>query len=351
MNHKLLLQEHKLLYHLDTLCKWQRGEFFYPLHLDIGASTACNYRCKHCIYDYLGHKACLLRPQALLGLVKELGRLGVKSIYFASAGEPLTNPAVPEAIVQAKKSGLDVAMSTNGALLNRDILEQILPSLSWLRFSILADSRALYRSLHKASFGDHQKVFVNIKTAAEIKEVNKLDTTIGVQTCLLSDNAKEIPLLAKTVKDSGLNYMTIRPISVDERNSFKVTRDLCEKFAKYLRQAEDLSDHNFQVRVRWDLEKERKDYTKCYGLPFISYLAADGGIYACGCFLEEEKYCLGNIYESSFEKIWGSPRAKAVIERVCADPDLKRCDILCRHHSINKFLNQLKKVPAHVNFI
>ena len=223
--------------------------------------------------------------------------------------------------------------------------------LSWLRISILANSQSLYCFLHKASSQDYTKVFANIKAAVEIKKANNLNVTIGVQTCLLPENAKEVADLAKTIKDLGLDYITIRPISLDIRNNFKVEKDLTERFSKYLKQAEELSDNSFKVRVRWDLEKERKAYTKCYGLPFITYLAADGGVYACGCFLEEKDYCFGNIYENSFEEIWKSQKRISMIDKICADPDFKRCDTLCRHHSINKFLNQLKDTPAHINFI
>jgi len=351
MGNKLQVDGHKLIYHLDELQKWLKGEFFYPLHLDIGVSSACNYRCVHCYYDYQDHKSNMLEPRRLIRLISEISEIGVKSIYFASNGEPLMNKALPDAIVCAKRGGIDVAMSTNGVLLDTDTSKIILGNLSWIRVSMLAASRKKYCLLHKASADDYKRVIKNLEQAVYLKQKNKLSTIMGAQMCILPDNGNEVSALAKMVKDIGLNYIAIRPISQNIRNNFKVQRDLIQKFASQLKKAQELECKDFQVSIRCDLENERKTYTKCLGLPFISYIAADGGVYACGCFLGENKYFLGSIYKNSFKDIWLSKRRSSVMKRITNNPDFKRCDILCRHHAINKFLDQLINPPIHKNFI
>jgi len=351
MPDQLQLEGHKLLYHLDAVEKWMRGEFFYPLHLDIGATSMCNIRCVHCFYDYLGHKQYVLQRERLLGLMDEIGPLGVKSIYFASNGEPLMNPAVPDAIARAKNNGVDAALATNGILLTREISEKILPHLSWIRLSILASSEKLYCVLHRAKPQDYKRLMKNISDAVAVKRKNHLAVTIGIQMSLLPQNGAEIATLAAMAKAMGADYITIRPICLTERNQFRVGRNLTERFSRQIRRAQARADKHFYVSVRQGLEREIKEYTQCLGLPFLSYVAADGGVYACGCFLEEPGYFLGSIYKKSFKDIWRSRRRQEVMEKIARKQDFSKCDTLCRHHSINKFLFQLKNPPEHVNFI
>lgn len=351
MELKLQLKGHKLIYHLDKIEKWDKKEFFYPIHLDIGATSQCNYKCIHCFYNYLGHKNYYIKEERLLRLMKEIGEAGVKSIYFASDGEPLLNKAVPNAIIEAKNNGVDVALSTNGVLLTKDTSERVLSKLSWVRISILAFSQDLYCKLHNVRIQDWKMLMKNIEDAVAIKLKNRYSVTIGAQMCLLPQNVKEVVLLAKGLKNIGLNYLVIRPISQNYYSTFKVERGLIKKNKQYLKEAEGLSTSDFIVSVRWDDEEEKKTYSKCYGLPFISFISADGGCYACGCHLEEQDYCYGNIYEKSFAEIWQSDQRKRVMNRVMENPEWDKCDVLCRHHAINKFLWNYKNPPEHINFI
>lgn len=351
MTAKLQVEGHKLLYHLDRLVEWDKGNIIYPIHLDIGATSQCNYRCIHCFYNYQGHKPYELEEKRLLGLMKEISDVGVKSIYFASNGEPLLNKAVPNAIVDAKKNGIDVALSTNGVLLTKNILGKILSELSWIRISILALSQELYCKLHKASSEDWRNLLRNIEDAVAIKTKNGYSLTIGAQMCLLSENGKEAVLLAKKLKEIGLNYLVIRPVSQNYHSTFNFQRNLIKENFSILKEAESLSTPDFIVSIRWNAEKEEKTYNKCYGLPFIACIAADGGCYACGCHLEEEDYCYGNIYDKSFAEIWQSEQCQKTMRRIMENPDWSKCDILCRHHSINKFLWGYKNPPEHINFI
>ena len=151
MKDRFAMLDNKLIWHPEILAKWKNNDFFYPVHVDIGATSSCNYKCVHCFYDYLKHKPHFLKRETLLSLVRELGALGVKSIFFASDGEPLLNKALPEAIIEAKKSGLDVAMSTNASLLKKEVSQKILPHLHWIRISVLAASKEAYCRLHRVN--------------------------------------------------------------------------------------------------------------------------------------------------------------------------------------------------------
>src|SRR3989338_9423822 len=118
---KLQLNGHKLLYHLEELNKWTKGEDFYPIYVELSPTSACNHRCVHCYIRYLDFKAVFLEREIMLNLVSELGKVGVKALCIAGTGEPFLHKATPEVIEAAKKSGLDVACATNGILFNHEI--------------------------------------------------------------------------------------------------------------------------------------------------------------------------------------------------------------------------------------
>ncbi|KPA15096.1 radical SAM domain protein [Candidatus Magnetomorum sp. HK-1] len=349
---KFRMIDNKLIWHPDYLDKWKTNNFFFPIHLDIGSTSSCNYKCVHCFYQYLSHKKRSIPEKYLLPLMEDIAESGVRSIFFASQGEPLLNPATPDAIQLASKLGVDVALSTNASLLNEKMACKILPNLKWLRISVLARTKNNYCKLHGTNEKVWMEVFKNLSRIKQIINDNNLQTTIGIQTCLLPENGDEILPLVSEIKKMGIDYITLRPISYHPNNTYNVSENLLDKFRTPLEEAEKMSDNNFQVIVRWNLGKETKIYSQCLGLPFIAFVNADGGIYTCGCHLDEEAFCYGNIYEQKFSDIWKSEYRKTLTKKSIMNPDFTQCDILCGHHSINKFLWYYeKKEPEHVNFI
>jgi len=348
---KYRMLDNKVIWHPDCLDKWRKKQFFYPVHLDIGATSSCNYKCVHCFYQYLSHKKRNIPEALLLSLMEDIAESGVRSIFFASQGEPLLNTATPDAIVLADQRGVDVALSSNASLLNEKIACKILPHLKWLRISVLARSKEAYCKLHGTNENVWANVFKNLSNLKKIVNEYNSKTTIGIQTCLLPGNEKEVLPLIADLKEMGLDYITLRPISNHPENAYKVSDNILEKYRSTLEEAEKMSDNNFQVIVRWNLENETKSYNKCLGLPFIAFVNADGGVYTCGCHLDEESYCYGNIHEMKFSDIWKSEYRINLTQQSAIYPDFSKCDILCRHHSINKFLWYYEKEPEHVNFI
>ena len=343
----------KLMYHPRSLADWLDGEDIFPVHMDVGSSNTCVYRCKHCYLGHLGHKAKRLSEEILLNLMRSFGRVGVKSIFFAGSGEPLTNPALPQAAVEAKRLGVDVSMATNGRLMTAEITRQMLPALSWVRLSMQAGNAESYAELHGCKREDFDITRRNLQELCRLRDSLDANCSIGVMSCLLPGNIVEAPMLAKLAKDSGADYYTVRPPSTNPARPLDCPVWDPAELADQLDATETLADENFHVIVRRNLFEDQEDrlYHKCLGLPFLAQTDGDGGIYACGVFVGREEYCYGNLNEKSFEDIWLSPRRKEIIRRITESGDFSECDNLCRLHNINKYLWRLSNPPDHVNFI
>lgn len=86
------------------------------------------------------YKPRFLKTDILKGRLTEMGRLGLRSIMYGGEGEPFLHRDIGEIIVHTRKSGIDVGITTNAALLTSKLAEQILPATSWIKVSLNAGS-------------------------------------------------------------------------------------------------------------------------------------------------------------------------------------------------------------------
>ncbi|OQW92858.1 MAG: hypothetical protein BWK78_00370 [Thiotrichaceae bacterium IS1] len=58
---------HKMMYHLDRVFAWQKGERFAPIHVDMGLTKFCNTACIYC-YGVVQNmkKGVMIQREALL---------------------------------------------------------------------------------------------------------------------------------------------------------------------------------------------------------------------------------------------------------------------------------------------
>ena len=150
MTKQLNIDNHKLMYHPERVAEWKEKGDCYPIYVEIGPTNRCNHKCVFCCYDFFVNKGREnINREVMLRTLKEMGEKGVKSVMFAGDGEPLLHENIIEFIEKANESGLDVSMTTNGSLLDKEKEEKILPKLSWIRFSVNAGSPENYANIHR----------------------------------------------------------------------------------------------------------------------------------------------------------------------------------------------------------
>ena len=64
-----------------------------------------------------------------------------------------------------------------------------------------------------------------------------------------------------------------------------------------------------------------------------------------------ERYCLGDLREKSFEEIWRTEHRRKVLDELYANFDLDQCHCLCKPHHVNKATWELANPPLHKNFL
>lgn len=353
----LHLDGSKLFWHLDRLAQWHEGEEIAPVHAEISPTNACNYRCIFCYADYSGHKPSRIPTETYLQLMRDMGKMGIRSCLLAGDGEPLVHRATPEAVVVGREAGVDMALNTNARLLTEEISETVLPHLTWLRTSVMAMDPDIYGLLHGVDPSNMETTLNNIAKAAEIKHKHGYDVTLGLQQVLLPENGDEAPKLAAWARDAGLDYYVLKPFSLHDNNfhykegvSAVALRD---KYHERLLEAEAMSTDSFKSIIRWNTfaDDGDKEYERCLGLPFIVQIASDSKAYTCCPFFGREEFAYGDLTQKSLPEIWYSEEAVALRRKIARELDLGQCMTYCRHHQINKQLWSLANPPEHLNFI
>lgn len=353
MAEDIRMDSHKLIYHPETVARWLKGENIYPIEIEISPSGACNHRCVFCAVDYIGYQPVFLDKETILRDIKYMSDRGLKSVICSGEGEPLLNKDMPDIAKGIKSCGVDVAMSTNGVLFTKEKLDECLGAFSWVRYSVASMEQDSYDKIQRGRAGDLEKVKENLSAAVRCKMDKKLKTTLGVQCLLLPDNVAQLPYMAKTLKEIGIDYLTIKPYSqhLHSKNRFEIDYEEMLDLEKQLKQ---FATEDFAVYFRASAMKKihrEKCYRQCYGLPFMTHIDAEGNVWPCVAHIGSEDLCYGNINEQPFGQIWEGTRRQKITERLNQRDINKACREACRLDEINKYLDELKHPGLHVNFI
>lgn len=364
MGDNFRIDAHKLMFHpkrvgqwLESYGVWEKEKNIYPIYMEVSPYGGCNHRCTFCGVDYMGYKSIKIDLEIYRKRIVEMANLGIKSVMFAGEGEPFLHKDLPLMVESTKKAGVDVGITTNFVLANRNNLPLILQNASWIKVSINAGESISYAKIHRTKEADFAKVLENFRIALEIRRVNSFSCTLGAQMLLLPENYGEALILAQKLKNIGVDYLVIKPYS---QHLFSNTRKYEHlKYENYLmlqKQLEMLNTQNFSVIFRIEtIKKMQQDvpsYQKCYSTPYFwGYIASNGDVYGCSCYLGQESFAYGNINTYSFKEIWEGDRRKENMLFIQNQLDISKCRVNCRMDFVNRYLWELKHPNPHINFI
>lgn len=176
---KLILDGTKIGWHMDRVKAWERGERIAPITIDMALTRACNFACHFCYAMLQENDRQVITKDIMFKFLDDCAEIGVKGISFVSDGESTISPAFVDSIIHGSKLGISMAVGTNGFVLTKNKLEDILPHLTYLRFNFSAGEAQRYAEIMGVKESWFHQVCQNIRDAAEIKKKNKLGFTTG----------------------------------------------------------------------------------------------------------------------------------------------------------------------------
>ena len=366
---ELILDGTKIAWHQERVKAWERGERIAPITIDMALTRACNFGCHYCYAMLQENDRSVINQRVIYDFLEDAAEIGVKAISLVSDGESTISPVFVDTVVRGSELGLSMATGTNGFVLTRRRLEEILPHLTYIRINISAGEKASYAKIMGVKEKWFDRVCQNIKDMVEIKQRDSLGVTIGLQMVLMPEYADQIMPLAQLGKELRPDYLVIKHCSDDEDGTLGVNYEGYNNLYDILKQAEELSDDNYKVVVKWSKieAKGQRSYQRCYGAPFMLQLSGSGLVAPCGMLFNEryKKFHIGNICEQRFRDIWASEKYWEVMNYL-ASPQFnaqKMCGSLCLQHNVNEALDEYQKgrlvfpdlsyqsFPQHINFV
>jgi MoaA/NifB/PqqE/SkfB family radical SAM enzyme len=368
----LILDSHKLSYHYDRVEAWENGEKIAPISVDMALTRACGAMCSFC-YAMVQEpqERSSIKEKDALNLLDDFAEVGVKGVSLISDGESTLSKTYVPFIQHASNLGIDVGNATNGWEWGPEKIEQVLPHLTWVRFTVAAGTPEGYSKImfkgpeHTSVF---EKAMSNIKYAVEFKKKNKLKVTLGIQMVLMPEFKSEILPFAKLAVELGVDYGVIKHCSDDEFGTLGVNYDKYEELYEDLEQAESLSNDNTKIIVKWDKikNKGKPSYNRFYGPKFLLQISGSGLIAPSGMFFNARysKFHMGNFCDDRFIDIFNSDRYWDIMKYLSSryfDAQTMMGTLPIQHYvseALDNHVKNIKKIersdeknPLHVNFL
>lgn len=368
----LILDSHKLSYHTDRVDAWEAGERIAPVSVDMSLTRACGAMCSFCYAMMQESQArSSIKTTHALNLLDDFAMIGVRSVSLVSDGESTLSNAYVPFIQHAAEAGIDVGNATNGWEWGPEKIEQVLPHLTWVRFTVAAGRPESYANImYKGP--EHTEVFDrairHIKYAVDLKQRNHLPVTLGIQMVLMPHLKDEIIPFAQLGLDLGVDYAVIKHCSDDEQHTLGIDYSQYENLLDLLVQAESMSNERTKIIVKWDKirDGDKPSYKRFYGPQFLLQISGSGLVAPSGMFFNARysKLHIGNFTEERFIDIWKSERywrAMNYLASPAFDAQTMMGTLPIQHYVSTALDNHAKgisrirpctgKKPLHVNFL
>ena len=363
---KLIVDGTKIGWHKDRVEAWMRGERVAPITMDISWSRRCNAACSFCAAKTQASASPSLdipREKAW-EFHEDAAEIGVKGISLISDGESTLVDYYADSIEYAGKLGIKIGLGSNGIALERPLLERILPHVSYLRFNFSAGTKKRYSEIMGVKPAIYDKVAQNIRDAMDIVNSRGLDCNVNMNLVLEPKDSDQLLPFSKLAKELGVHYAVVKQCAIDDDGMIKVNYDDYDALKPVLSECESLTDDNTKIIVKWTRLTAKRQYTKCFGPPFLLQMSGNGLIATCGPFFNDKfkPFHIGNIMRTRFRDIFHSERYWEVMKYIGSDEfnPQTRCPPNCVQTHTNKWLFDFKEgkvdfpngdAPAHLEFL
>ncbi|MEO0478484.1 MAG: radical SAM protein [Planctomycetota bacterium] len=340
---------------------------FAPLSINLDLTTACNYRCDHCIdWDILNqavkHKDATLRNQ-----MTEMAARGLRSVILIGGGEPTLYPGFPDFVKHLKSLGLQVAVVSNGS--RGDKLLEIAPYLEagdWIRLSLDSGSNEVFRAMHKPSKASTDLDEI-CSWVPKIKRVNP-SFQLGFSFIItwkggtrddvhVIENIHEIELAAKRAHDAKFDYISLKPflersdtgseVMEPEKTEARL-QEVTARIQSEVAAAKKFEHEGFSVRestnLRVLIEGNWRDYTNqpqvCH-MQAMRQVVSPHGTFNCPAYRGVDYARIGDmdVYHDEDSCREGADRTTVLLDHFDAK---ERCgNVTCIYNRTNWWMEEL----------
>ncbi len=338
-----------------------------PLSINLDLTTACNYRCDHCIdWDILNtaHKHAEEVLRESIGVMRERG---LRSVIIIGGGEPTLYPGFVKFVAYLKELGLQVAIVSNGSRGDR-LLEcaQYLDEKDWIRLSLDTGSNELFEAMHKPVIRDLTLDKI-CEWMPKIKAANP-KPRLGFSYIIiwggasrddvaLHENIDEIVMGAQRAKRYQFDYIAFKPVLergddgaevMDPGKAQQELKAVVARIRKLVDEAKQLDDDTFDVYESTNLrvleEGNWSDYTRqpreCH-MQALRQVLTPTGLFNCPAHRSVEKARIGekDAYRDEDQVAKTNDSLAVLLNEFDAS---KECaEVTCLYNPVNWWLEKM----------
>jgi radical SAM protein with 4Fe4S-binding SPASM domain len=299
------------------------GSLCAPVTVDWEITMRCNLRCIHCCFTAGAPRNNELTEDEAKRVIDEMAHIGVFRVGF-TGGEPLTRPDFLSIAAYARESGLELALNTNGTLINKEKARKIANLFIEAQVS-LDGARPETHDLIRAQCGTFEAAIRGIR---ELKEAG---ATVVINTTLMEQNRLEVMdilSLALELEVDGYRVIPVRELGRAIENKLGLSiADLVEIYKSLDAIRPTLNGKiNLQLStVPTLLGRFLEEGYSCPAAIAKCCIDPEGNVKPCDAF---DFFYGGNIRERSLEDIWlNSPEFQSFRRSIVeiAPPECRVC--------------------------
>lgn len=299
-----------------------------PINVQVSIVDACNYRCIMCwehssllegwgadelarsYHEQKAYKTTTMDFDLYKSFIRSLRETGTRRICFAGIGEPLLHKRIVEAVSFAKGVGMNVRLTTNGSLLEEELMKELFAAgLDDLSVSINAGKRDEYQMVHSnqedSKFDEIVENLVWLKEYKQKKSITKPD--LHLSNVISNVNSHRTVEMMNTGIETGACSVSYRPLDVfAQTEPYALAASDLEILEEAFPEVERIaSQHNIETDTatfKELIDLRSKDYipAPCFAGWLFPMVMANGDVTYC-CVSRE---VLGNLNDATFESIW-----------------------------------------------
>ena len=342
-----------------------------PISINLDLTTACNYRCDHCIdWDILNTKH-RHDEETLRSSIIEMVERGLRSVILIGGGEPTIYPGFADFVRFLKDLELQVAIVSNGGRGDKLLeIAEFLEERDWVRLSLDAGSNELFRTMHKPV----KKSLTLDEICAWIPRIKERNPRFQIgfsyiivwqgasrDDVAIHDNIDEIVMATQRAKDCGFDYISLKPVLERAAGGAEVmdpsaTRDEQSRVVARIREevdrAQALAEDGFTVSVSTNLRVLEagswRDYTKqpatCH-MQALRQVVTPMGTFNCPAHRGVEKARVGDVdaYADAAMARLTAGQLSDLMDRFDASVECR--EVTCLYNGVNWWLEKMIEDP------
>lgn len=342
-----------------------------PVSINLDLTTACNYRCDHCIdWDILNTKH-RHDEETLRSSIITMVERGLRSVILIGGGEPTIYPGFTDFVRFLKDMELQVAVVSNGSRGDKLLeIADVMDERDWVRLSLDSGSNELFRAMHKPV----RKSLTLDEICEWIPRVKERNPRLQIgfsyiivwqgasrDEVEIQENIHEVVMATERARRYGFDYIALKPVLergddgaevMDPQASREALDGVVARIRAQVDEAAKLATDDFSVRVSTNLrvleEGSWEEFTRqprvCH-MQALRQVLTPLGTYNCPAHRGVEKARVGDKSawaDETMAKLTGG-QLKDLMDRFDASRECR--EVTCLYNGVNWWLEKMVEDP------